>query len=79
MFGVIIIVVVFNLLVDNKMYEIILTTWYQKVGNMIEPLPNSFNDIEEACKYISNNFNEITDSFPVEQITIKYNHNLKIR
>jgi hypothetical protein len=58
-------------------YEIILTTWYQETPNKTyEEVYHGmgFDDIEDACEFLGNNYEKILDYYPVESIKIVYNH-----
>lgn len=58
------------------MYEIILKTWYQEepYTTFKEVYHNlGFSSLEEACKYLAENYETILGEFPTESIKIKYN------
>ena len=62
------------------MYEIILETWYQETPNKTYDEVYhglGFEHMEEACKYLGENYEKILDWFPVEAIKIEYNHSRK--
>lgn len=61
----------FNL---NVMYKIELTNWYQETNETQKEFYNNldFQSLEEACKYLGENIEDITEVYPVESIEIKY-------
>ena len=62
------------------MYEIVLKTWYQeapytKFKEVYHGL--GFSSIEDACKYLAENYETILGEFPVESLKIKFNKTRK--
>jgi hypothetical protein len=63
------------------MYEIILVTWYQETPDKTyDEIYHDigFNCLEDACKFIGENYDVILDEFPVQSIRIDYNYLRKV-
>lgn len=62
------------------MYEIILKTWYQDTPDKTYDEVYhglGFEWIEDACDFLGKNYEEMLNLYPVEEISIKYNHSRK--
>lgn len=59
------------------MYEIILKTWYQETPEKTYDEVYGgwgFETIDDACKFLGENYVKILDLLPVDSITIKFNN-----
>ncbi len=58
------------------MYEIIIKTWdkeppYKSYKEVYKGL--GFSSMEDACKYLAENYEDVLGTFSVESLKIKYN------
>ena len=59
---------------DEYTHKIEMTCWYQECGGITqkERLPQEFEHIEDAFRYLGDNADWITEHFPVDSVEIIY-------
>lgn len=57
----------------NLKCRIVLETWYQETPkeNIIEVLPETFTSLDEALEFLSLNYENLLDNFPVVGLHVK--------